>query len=91
MTTEAMMPILRDAVVALRRAAARRVEQHYSVQQAAELLAVSERTIWRRVQDRSITPVIHLSPRDIRIPASALQAYLDSLAVRSYESETQAS
>lgn len=49
------------------------VEQHYTINQAAELLAVSTRTIKRYVAGGRLR-VRRLPGGSIRVPASALQA-----------------
>ncbi len=59
----------------------REVEQHYTPAQAAQLLAVSERTILRMISAGRICRVRHVG-RLRRIPASALAAYLERNTLR---------
>lgn len=64
------------------------VEPHYSAERAAELLEVSERTIWNYVDTwassggkEGIGPVVKLSHKVVRIPASALNRFLASRTI----------
>lgn len=61
------------------------VEKHYSVQEIAELLGVTVRTVWNYIDvgTRSggkdgIHPVIKLSHKATRIPARAVNRFLES-------------
>lgn len=53
------------------------VEQHYRTREAAALLGVHVKTLGRWILRGEIAPVVSLSARDIRIPASVLQRFLD--------------
>ena len=55
-------------------------EQHYSVQGAARLLALSVPTVWRALRDRKIRPSVKIG-RLTRIPASALERFVEERAV----------
>lgn len=66
----------------------RTVEPHYSAERAAELLEVSQRTIWNYVYQYDTTggreglgPVVKLSHKAVRIPASALNRFLRSRTI----------
>jgi hypothetical protein len=59
------------------------LEQHYSAASVAERLEVSERTVWNYVDDyartagqEGIGPVVKLSHKVVRIPASAVNRFL---------------
>ena len=59
------------------------VEQHYSAETLAGLLEVTPRTIWRYVEEGEATqgregiyPVVKLSRKVVRIPASSAQRLL---------------
>lgn len=61
----------------------RTVEQHYSAETLAGLLEVTERTIWNYVDQGEATqgregiyPVVKLSHKVVRIPASSAQRLL---------------
>ena len=61
------------------------VEQHYTIDQAAELLAVHRATVVRLVsrgaQSRGVAglyPVYRLGARATRIPARAISRYLEA-------------
>jgi hypothetical protein len=61
------------------------VEQHYSAAQLAERLGVSQRTIWHYVEAyetsggrEGLGPVVKLSHKVVRIPASAINRLLKS-------------
>jgi len=53
------------------------VEKHYRTREAAGLLGVHMRTVQQWVRSGDISPVIQLGRRDVRIPATALQRFLD--------------
>lgn len=66
----------------------RTVEPHYSAEGAAELLQVTKRTIWSYVDagERSsgrdgIYPVVKLSHKVIRIPASSINRFLKARTI----------
>lgn len=66
----------------------RTVEPHYSAEGAADLLQVTKRTIWSYVDagERSggrdgIHPVVKLSHKVIRIPASSINRFLKSRTI----------
>lgn len=59
------------------------VEQHYSAATLAERLEVTERTIWNYVEQyetsggrEGLGPVVKLSHKVVRIPASAVNRFL---------------
>ena len=59
------------------------VEKHYTAAEVAELLGVTERTVWNHVEagKRSrgrdgIFPVVKLSHKVVRIPARAVNKFL---------------
>lgn len=66
----------------------RTVEPHYSAEQTAELLSVTVRTIWNYVdagertagQD-GIFPVVKLSHKVVRIPASSINRFLKARTI----------
>lgn len=58
------------------------VEKHYRTREAAALIGVHLRTLQQWVQDGDIAPVVAISQRDIRIPASVLQTFLDHRTLR---------
>ena len=49
-----------------------------TIRQAAERLNVSTKTIYRRIEDKSL-PVVKLSPKDYRIDERDLEAYIEKL------------
>ena len=55
------------------------IERHYSVKEVAELLTVSVYWVYDRLKTGELTPVVELgtSKAKQRIPASAVQKYLD--------------
>lgn len=55
-------------------------EQHYTVADTARLLSVSVPTVWRALRDRKIRPTIKIG-RCVRIPASALERFVEERAV----------
>lgn len=64
------------------------VEQHYSAESLAELLEVTERTVWSYVDlydstagREGLGPVVKLSHKTVRIPASAVRRLLASKTV----------
>lgn len=64
------------------------VEPHYSAEDAAELLHVTKRTIWSYVDigeasrgKDGIYPVVKLSHKVIRIPASSINRFLKSRTI----------
>jgi len=52
------------------------VEQHYDAAEAASLLNVSEATVWAWIRAGRLSPVVRLSARCTRIPASAINNFL---------------
>lgn len=58
------------------------VEKHYRTREAAEIIGVHLRTLQQWVQSGDIAPVVALSARDYRIPASVLQRFLDHRTVK---------
>jgi excisionase family DNA binding protein len=56
------------------------VERHYTYREIAELLSLSERTV-RRLIDRCELRHIRVG-RAVRVPASALEQYVESVTVR---------
>lgn len=64
------------------------VEPHYSATTLAELLEVSERTVWSYIDlwntsrgADGIGPVLKLSHKNVRIPASSVNRFLESRRV----------
>jgi predicted transcriptional regulator len=71
------------------------VEKHYTAAEVAELLGVTERTIWNYVDKgestkgkEGIYPIVKLSHKVVRIPARALQKFLKAHTVTAGEPET---
>lgn len=60
---------------------ARPVEEQLSVAQVAERLGVNESTVWRWISQGKIKPVRKLGRRITRIPASAVNAFLQERTV----------
>lgn len=65
------------------------VEPHYSAERVAELLEVSERTVWSYVEDYEVSggksglgPVVKLSHKVVRIPGSAVNRLLAARSVQ---------
>lgn len=58
------------------------VERHYRTREAAGLLGVHLRTLQQWIQSGDIAPVVALSSRDYRIPASVLQRFLDHRTIK---------
>ena len=58
------------------------VEKHYRTREAASILGVHLRTIQQWVKSGEIAPVVQLGLRDVRIPATALQTFLDHRTLR---------
>ena len=58
------------------------VEKHYKTREAASLLGVHLRTIQQWVKSGELAPVVQLGLRDVRIPATALQTFLDDRTLR---------
>ncbi len=58
------------------------VEKHYRTREAAQLLGVHLRTIQQWVKSGDLAPVVQLALRDVRIPASSLQTFLDHRTIR---------
>lgn len=74
----------------------RTVETHYSAEAAAEVLHVSVRTIWSYVKRgeetggrEGIHPVVKLSHKVVRIPASAINRFLESRKVSTAAAQLQ--
>jgi DNA-binding XRE family transcriptional regulator len=64
------------------------VEKHYTAAELADLLGVSERTIWIYVEKGETTkgkdgiyPVVKLSHKVVRIPARAVNKFLKARTV----------
>ena len=64
------------------------VEPHYSAEKTAELLEVTVRTVWNYVElyetsggRDGIGPVVKISHKVVRIPASALNRFLQARTV----------
>lgn len=57
------------------------VEQQYSYEQVAELLSIGESTVREYVRNGKITPIFKISHKNVRIPASAVNRFLESRAV----------
>jgi predicted site-specific integrase-resolvase len=58
------------------------VERHYRTTEAAEILSVHPRTIQGWVRAGDLAPVVYISPKDIRIPASTINSFLGHRTVR---------
>lgn len=54
------------------------VEPHYSPEDAAGLIGVDVSTVYRLIKKQKIKPIRKLSRKMVRIPASALNAYLEA-------------
>jgi excisionase family DNA binding protein len=54
------------------------VEEQYSFTQAAQRLGVSRQTIWLLVKRGEIYPVRRWGHRTVRIPASAINRFLEA-------------
>ena len=63
------------------------MEQHYSPEQAAELLSVNKHTIYKWIRIGRIERVRKLSPKLLRIPESALTAALNIMDQRTRDQE----
>lgn len=61
----------------------RQLEEQLSVPQVAERLGVSAKTVWRWIARGQIKPVRKLSHKITRVPASAVNAFLESRTVTS--------
>lgn len=59
---------------------ARSVEEQLTVDELAERLRVNQSTVWRWIKAGKISPV-HKLGRLVRIPASAVNRFLDSTTV----------
>jgi predicted transcriptional regulator len=64
------------------------VEKHYTASEVAELLGVSERSVWNYVDKGETTkgkdgifPVVKLSHKVVRIPARAVNKFLKARTV----------
>lgn len=57
------------------------VEEHYSPEQVADKLAVDVSTVYRLIRKQQLSPVRKLSRKMVRVPASALNAYLEGRTV----------
>lgn len=73
------------------------VEKHYTAAEVAELLGVTERTVWNYVDlgERTsgkdgIYPVVKLSYKAVRIPARAVNKFLKARTVAADKSEVPA-
>lgn len=54
-----------------------KIERHYSVKEAAEVLGVHPCFLFRRIQTGEL-PAVKLSARRVVIPESALKAFIDA-------------
>lgn len=52
------------------------IPKHYSIQDAAQLLGCSKRTIERLIARQEIKRVVYITPRNPRIPATDLEEFL---------------
>jgi len=64
------------------------IEKHYSAEELAEVLGLTKRTVWSYVQlgqrsqgKEGIYPIVKLSHKVVRIPASAVQRFLKARTV----------
>lgn len=53
------------------------VEKHHRMREAAALLGVCRDTVLRWINSGELGPVIAVSMRDFRIPASVLQRFIE--------------
>jgi excisionase family DNA binding protein len=58
------------------------VERHYRTREAAAILSVSRRTLANWIASGDLSPVVAISPRDTRIPASVIQRFLDHRTIK---------
>lgn len=58
------------------------IEKHYRCAEAADLLSVHPRTLTRWIGDGTISPVVFLSEKESRIPASVLARFIEQRTVR---------
>lgn len=72
------------------------VEPHYSAERVAELLEVTVRTVWnyvdvgeRTLGKDGIYPVVKISHKVVRIPASSINRWLQSKTIRIAARELQ--
>lgn len=57
------------------------VEQQLSIDEIAELLGVDYSTVWRWIKQQKLTPVRKLGAGTVRIPASAVNRFLEARTV----------
>jgi excisionase family DNA binding protein len=65
-----------------------RAMKYYSPREAAEILSLSTRTIFRRIADGSLD-ARKLSPRCIRISENAIRKFVEATTVNATESQAQ--
>lgn len=58
------------------------VERHYRTKEAAALLSVHVKTLGRWIASGDLAPVVAISQRDIRIPASSLSRFLSHRTIK---------
>ena len=58
------------------------IEKHYKTKEAAALIGVHPRTLANWIASGQLGPVVAISQRDTRIPASVLQTFLDQRTIR---------
>ena len=58
------------------------IEKHYKTKEAAALIGVHPRTLANWIASGELGPVVAISPRDTRIPASVIQRFLDERTIR---------
>lgn len=90
---ELLRHVVRTVKHALR---AQTVEQHYSAESLAKLLGVSVRTVWTYIElgestkgKEGIFPVVKLSHKVVRIPASSARRMLEARTIATSEGEPQ--
>lgn len=57
------------------------LEEQLSMEQVAERLGVDKSTVWRWLQQGKIKPVRKLGRRIVRVPASAVNRFLEGRTV----------
>ena len=58
------------------------IEKHYKTREAAALIGVHPRTVANWIASGQLGPVVAISQRDTRIPASVIQRFLDERTIR---------
>ena len=58
------------------------IEKHYRTKEAAALIGVHPKTVGRWIASGELGPVVAISQRDMRIPGSVIQRFLDDRTIR---------